>query len=68
MQNFNERYNIEDSFLKNVAKGTSFFVADMINRVDPFDMFIDNFEHMNRGLTRRLGRTPTVSAESVIDE
>ena len=68
MQNFNERYNIEDSFLKNVAKGTSFFVADMINKVDLFDTFVDDFEHMNRGLTRRLGRTPTVSAESVIDE
>tara|TARA_R100001079_G_scaffold17180_1_gene8819 strand:+ start:71 stop:1393 length:1323 start_codon:yes stop_codon:yes gene_type:complete len=68
MQNFNERYNIEDSFLQNVAKGTSFFVADMINRVDLFDTFVDDFEHMNRGLTRRLGRTPTVSAESVIDE
>lgn len=68
MQNFNERYNIEDSFLKNVAKGTSFFVADMINRVDPFDMFIDDFEHMNRGLTQSFGRTPTVSPESVIDE
>jgi len=68
MQNFNQRYNIEDSFLQNVSKGTSLFVADMINKVDPFDMFVDDFEHMNRGLTRRLGRTPTVSAESVIDE
>jgi len=68
MQNFNEQYNIEDSFLKNVAKGTSFFVADMINRVDLFDTFIDDFEHMNRGLTQRFGRTPTVSPESVIDE
>lgn len=68
MQNFNQQYNIEDSFLQNVSKGTSLFVADMINKVDPFDMFVDDFEHMNRGLTRRLGRTPTVSAESVIDE
>jgi|TARA_R110002012_G_scaffold222982_2_gene394912 hypothetical protein len=68
MQNFNQRYNIEDSFLQKVSKGTSFFVADMINRVDLFDTFVDDFEHMNRGLTMDLGRTPTVSTENTLDQ
>ncbi len=68
IKKFNERYDIEDPFFKRIADGANFFVADMINKLDFTDTFVDDFEHMNRGLTRGLGRTPTVSDELEIDE
>ncbi len=68
MQNFNERYNIEDPFLTRVANEVDFFVADIVNKLDFTNTFINDFEHMNRGLTMDLGRTPTVSTENTLDQ